>query len=224
MSRSDAYEVVIPAFNVERFVGDAIRSILAQSLPPVRVIVVDDGSTDGTGDVARACGDRVEVVRQENRGQGAATTNGVGRVTTPLVAFLDSDDLWLPGKIEKQLSHMKAQQLEAVYGHVCLMRDGESPDFSRTQPNWNRTTLLMRTEAFRRVGAVDDMPALHGDMIDWVARARDLAIRMEMMPDVLSIRRIREGSLTYRRGGEHGYLTAVKAALDRRRAQVGKPS
>lgn len=224
MSRSDAYEVVIPAFNVERFVGDAIRSILAQSLPPVRVIVVDDGSTDGTGDVARACGDSVEVVRQKNQGQGAATTNGVGRVTTPLVAFLDADDLWLPGKIEKQLSHMKAQQLEAVYGHVCLMRDGEAPDFSRTQQNWNRTTLLMRTEAFRRVGSVDDMPALHGDMIDWVARARDLGIRMEMMSDVLSIRRIREGSLTYRRGGEHGYLTAVKAALDRRRAQVEKPS
>jgi hypothetical protein len=85
--------------------------------------------------------------------------------------------------------------------------------------------MFARTGSFRRVGDVHDMPAYHGDMVDWVARARDLGIRIEMMDLVVALRRIHEGSLTYRRGGEHGYLTAAKVALDRRRARaITEPS
>ncbi len=213
-----AYTVVIPAWNVERYVGEALRSIVGQSLPPVRIVVVDDGSTDGTADVARSFGDLVEVIRQPNQGQGRAMTVGMARVTTPFTAFIDADDIWLPGKMETQFACLKAGELDVVFAHVCLMNDGHPPDFSRTQENWSRTTMLMRTAVFRRVGDVLDMPALHGEMVDWVARARGIGVRMEMMPDVLSVRRIREGSLTYRRGGERGYLAAAKSALDRRRA------
>ena len=74
MPEADAYSVVIPAYNAERFIGPAIESMLAQATPPETIIVVDDGSTDGTAEAARAAGGIVRVVRQANAGQGAATT------------------------------------------------------------------------------------------------------------------------------------------------------
>jgi hypothetical protein len=142
-------------------------------------------------------------------------------VTTPLIAFNDADDLWLPGKMALQIARLAADDLEMVFGHVHLMRDGQPADTTTRQPVWNRTTLLARTASVHRIGEVRDMPALHGDMIEWVDRARFLGIRMAMMEEALAIRRVHPGSLTYRRGGEHGYLTAVKAALDRRRGRAG---
>jgi glycosyltransferase involved in cell wall biosynthesis len=221
LPKAEAYSVVIPAYNAERFIGPAIESMLAQAILPETIIVVDDGSTDGTAEAARAAGDIVQVVRQANAGQGAATTAGIRLVTTPLIAFNDADDLWLPGKMALQIARLTADDLEMVFGHVHMMRDGQPADTTTRQPVWNRTTLLARTASVHRIGEVRDMPALHGDMIEWVDRARFLGIRMVMMEEALAIRRVHPGSLTYRRGGEHGYLTAVKAALDRRRGRAG---
>jgi glycosyltransferase involved in cell wall biosynthesis len=221
LPKAEAYSVVIPAYNAERFIGPAIESMLAQAILPETIIVVDDGSTDGTAEAARAAGDIVQVVRQANAGQGAATTAGIRQVTTPLIAFNDADDLWLPGKMALQLARLAADDLEMVFGHVHMMRDGQPADMTARQPVWNRTTLLARTASVHRIGEVRDMPALHGDMIEWVDRARFLGIRMAMMDEALAIRRVHPGSLTDRRGGEHGYLTAVKAALDRRRGRAG---
>jgi glycosyltransferase involved in cell wall biosynthesis len=221
LPEADAYSVVIPAYNAERFIGPAIESMLAQATPPETIIVVDDGSTDGTAKAARAAGGIVQVVRQANAGQGAATTAGIRLVTTPLVAFDDADDLWLPGKMALQLARLAAGDVEMLFGHVHHMRDGQPVDTGARHPVWGRTTLVARTDSVRRVGEVRDMPALHGDMIEWIDRARHLGIRMAMMDDVVAIRRVHPASLTYRRGGEHGYLTAVKAALDRRRNRAG---
>jgi glycosyltransferase involved in cell wall biosynthesis len=222
----DAYSVVIPAWNAARFIGPAIASILAQPAPPETIIVVDDGSTDDTAEAAAACGAGVKVVRQENAGPGAATNAGARLVTTPLIAFNDADDLWLPEKMALQTARLARDDLELVFGHVHLTRDGPAVETGARRPMWTRTTMLMRTASFRRTGALRDMPGLHGDMIEWVDRARYLGVRMAMMDEVVAIRRVHPASLTYRRGGEHGYLTAVKAALDRRRAaaRAAKPA
>lgn len=216
------YSVVIPAFDAARFIQAAIASLLGQSLPPAAIIVVDDGSTDDTGTLAARSDPRVRVMRQENRGQGAATTAGVALVETPLLAFLDADDLWMPTKAARQIARLEAEpQLDCLFGHLYRMRDGEAVDTEHRQAHWGRTTMMIRTEAFRRVGPVVDMPNLHGDMIDWIDRARQIGVRMELMDDVLAVRRVHKDSLTYRRGGERGYLAAVKAGLDRRRAAGG---
>jgi len=120
---SEAYSVVIPAYNAGETIEDALRSILSQNIAPMAVIVVDDGSTDDTGARANAFDARVEVIRQENQGCGAATNRGLSAVTTPLVAFLDSDDLWLPGKAERQLALLDARpDLAGVFGRAQIFK------------------------------------------------------------------------------------------------------
>jgi GT2 family glycosyltransferase len=92
--------VVIPAYNRERLLGEALKSVAAQTVQPAEVIVIDDGSTDRTLEIARLHGAR--VFQQSNRGPSAARNVGIVAATSPWIAFLDSDDIWLPNKLELQ--------------------------------------------------------------------------------------------------------------------------
>lgn len=103
MFESPRVSVIIPTFNRARCVGEAIESVLSQSFHDFELIVVDDGSTDDTPAVLARFGTRVRVLRQPNRGVSAARNTGVLAAQGEWVAFLDSDDLWVPGKLEVQL-------------------------------------------------------------------------------------------------------------------------
>lgn len=96
--------VVIPTFNRSATIAAAIESVLQQTYHDIELIVVDDGSTDGTSQVLRGFGDRVRVVRQANAGPSSARNRGVAAARGCLLAFLDSDDVWLPEKIERQVT------------------------------------------------------------------------------------------------------------------------
>src|SRR5690349_17735421 len=96
------YSVIIPAFNAAATVGRAIDSAVSQTLPPVEVIVVDDGSRDDTFSAASKFGGNVKVIRQTNAGPGAARNRAVSESTGEWLAFLDADDSWLPHKMERQ--------------------------------------------------------------------------------------------------------------------------
>jgi glycosyltransferase involved in cell wall biosynthesis len=109
--------VVIPAYNHARYVGEAIRSVLAQTFQDFEVIVVDDGSTDETGEVVAALKEpRITYVRQSNRGQAAARNTGIRASSGEYVAFLDDDDLWLPDKLETQVGVLDSRAEVAL---VC---------------------------------------------------------------------------------------------------------
>ena len=99
--------VVLPAYRSSRFLGDALESLFAQSLPPDEIIVVDDGSPEDEEGVVRPYLDRVSYVRTENRGPGAARNLGVSLTHSPLVAFLDADDLWEPQKLLAQVAYLR---------------------------------------------------------------------------------------------------------------------
>jgi glycosyltransferase involved in cell wall biosynthesis len=94
--------VVIPAYNRAIFLPETLKSVFNQSLPPSEVIVVDDGSTDDTGEVLRAYGSQIRTLRQGNRGVSAARNAGVAMASGELLAFLDADDVWHPRKLERQ--------------------------------------------------------------------------------------------------------------------------
>jgi glycosyltransferase involved in cell wall biosynthesis len=96
--------VVIPAYNYARYLPAAIESALAQTHPPLEVIVVDDGSTDDTPRVLAAFSDRIRALRQTNQGAGAARNTGIAAARGDYLAFLDSDDLWRRDKLELQLA------------------------------------------------------------------------------------------------------------------------
>jgi glycosyltransferase involved in cell wall biosynthesis len=218
-----SYSVVIPAFNAAQTIGQAIRSILDQTILPTEIVVVDDGSTDGTAAAAAGLGSQVTIISQDNRGPGAATTAGFDRVKTPFVATLDADDLWLPHKIARQAALFDRDPgVAGVFSLARLFADGTNPN-----PNgdgvvkrlWTRTTLLFRTEAARAVGDFIDLPGQLGEVIDWLARSRDLGHRHTLVEEILALRRIRPGSLSHRLDAERsrGYLAAARAALERKR-------
>jgi glycosyltransferase involved in cell wall biosynthesis len=106
--------VVIPAYNAAPFIADAVDSALRQTRPPAEVVVVDDGSTDGTLEALRGFGERVIRVRQANRRQAAARNEGVRRTHGELLAFLDADDIWEPQKLEAQVSLLRAPRAAGV--------------------------------------------------------------------------------------------------------------
>ncbi|MGC4053254.1 MAG: glycosyltransferase family A protein [Paludibaculum sp.] len=109
---------VIPTYNRERTIGSAVDSILGQSYPNVEVIVVDDGSTDGTEQRLQQYGEKIRVIRQKNAGPAAARNRGIAAARGKYVAFLDSDDIWMPDKLERQVQLMEAAG-EAVPCCVC---------------------------------------------------------------------------------------------------------
>jgi glycosyltransferase involved in cell wall biosynthesis len=220
------YSVVIPAYNAADTIQAAVGSVLGQTRPPESILVVDDGSTDRTATVVAAMAGPVTVIRQANAGPGAATTAGLERVRTPFVAMLDADDLWLPGKAARQLARFAEEpDVAGVFTLARLFADGHAPDPDRAGPVrrlWTRTTLMFRTRAARDVGAVVDLPGRIGEMVDWLARSRDLGHRHAMLEEVLALRRVRPGSLSYALDAERsrGYLVAAHAALQRRRRRA----
>ncbi|HEX8108831.1 MAG TPA: glycosyltransferase family 2 protein [Kofleriaceae bacterium] len=100
--------VIVPTFNRARWLGNAIRSALQQLQAGDELIVIDDGSTDDTREVVAAFGERVTYVRGEHRGAGPARNLGLARARGDLVAFLDDDDEWLPGKLARQRAFLDA--------------------------------------------------------------------------------------------------------------------
>ncbi|MDB5507214.1 MAG: glycosyl transferase family 2 [Devosia sp.] len=215
------YSVVIPAYNAEATIAAAIRSILEQTVPAEAIIVVDDGSTDGTVAAATAAG--ATVLQQANAGPGAATTRGLAAIQSEFLATLDADDLWLPHKLERQFVALAADlNLAGVFAQMASFRDDPTTaDLASGRDGWSRSTMLIRTDIARQTGALIDPPSKIGDMIDWLARVREAGHALLMLPEVLALRRIRPGSLTYQRSAADnaGYLAAARAALLRRRAR-----
>jgi len=95
---------IIPTYNYGRFLREAIDSVLAQTYPVLELIVVDDGSTDDTPQILASYGDRIRAIYQTNGGVGAARNRGIAEARGEYVAFLDSDDIWLPAKLEKEIA------------------------------------------------------------------------------------------------------------------------
>ncbi|ESY67781.1 glycosyl transferase family 2 [Mesorhizobium sp. LNHC232B00] len=214
------YGVVIPAFNAAATIGAALDSVLAQTVKAEAIIVVDDGSTDDTVAVIEAMNLPVAVLRQENAGPGSATTRGFAALSTPFVATLDADDLWLPDKIEKQRACLDRHPGTAgVFAHWRTFR-GDRPDLPETTSvaGWSRTTMLIRQEVVTAVGPIVDPRGGRGEMIDWIARVREAGFVLAMLDDVLALRRIRPGSLSYGRdpARDRGYLEVARLAMKRR--------
>lgn len=123
LTRAPRVSVVIPVYNGERFVKRAIESTLNQVYQDREVIVVDDGSTDGTGRILEGFGDRVRILRQPNRGAYAARNLAIRHALGEFVAFLDADDEWLPERLALQVPKLDADQtVGLVFG------DGEIVD------------------------------------------------------------------------------------------------
>jgi len=117
MNSKPLISVIIPTFNSASFVADAVASALEQTYPPLEVIVIDDGSTDNTQEILAPHWNVIRYVKQPNAGAAAARNRGLDIAKGDWVAFLDSDDVWLPEKLEKQAACIQAHCDSAL---VCV--------------------------------------------------------------------------------------------------------
>jgi glycosyltransferase involved in cell wall biosynthesis len=222
--------VVIPAHNSGSYIAPALDSILVQKHRPVEILVVDDGSTDGTAQTVRGYGPEVRVIEQEQRGHPAARNAGIHAAAGEFLAFLDHDDLWAPDKLELQIASFERNPaLDLVFGHIQNFFTPELKPEERARlavplqplPGLLQGAMLARRKSFDRVGLFAEDRSV-GDFLDWYGRAMLARMNVEMLPDTVVYRRIHANN--FQRKHKHQrreYLRAVKNLLDRRRAVLG---
>jgi glycosyltransferase involved in cell wall biosynthesis len=224
--------IIIAAYNAEDTLAETLASVLSQTLPPDEIIVVDDGSTDRTVQVAAAASNSIRIIRQNNRGPAAALNVGVKLATSDVFGFVDADDLWERDKLALQ-SHVLAEQpeLDGVSGHMttflCPTNDSETnkryrlPD--RPEACWLSGALLLRRHCFERCEPfAENLWA--GYYIDWYDRARAAGFVFSMLPNIVLHRRIRPGSLSHRsRRRDVAMVEMARRAIERRRERGALP-
>jgi glycosyltransferase involved in cell wall biosynthesis len=225
--RALAVSVVVPVHNGMRFLGHAIESVLAQRHPALEILVVDDGSTDQTPDVANAMAGAIRYIRQENRGPAAARNAGIRLARAEVLAFVDADDLWPAGKLDRQLPVLAAgRPVDIVMGYtqpMIMTRPVE--DVRALQPVLSpRLSLsvgasLYRRSVFERFGAFDEAIRVAEDL-DWLLRAREAGARIQVVNAVTLLYRENPGSLTYEKDpAQLSFFRVLKRSLDRRRTE-----
>jgi glycosyltransferase involved in cell wall biosynthesis len=229
MIESPLVSVIIPVYNYERYLAEAIDSALNQTYQHLEVIVVDDGSTDRSAEVAMSFADKgVRYCHLAHVGIGPARNTGVELAQGDFLAFLDSDDRWPEEKIEKQLVAFESDPaLEMIFGHVVQLQNGpawesgikdKNPAAATMVPGMVPGTMLIKRAAFFRVGKFQGDWKV-GEFIDWYARAVELQIRSLVLPDLFLWRRIHDSNQGIReRQSVSDYARVLKASLDRRRA------
>ncbi len=238
MSSDPLVSVVIPAFEAERYIGEALESVRAQTYSPVETIVIDDGSADRTAEVAAGF-DGVTVIVERNRGPSAARNRGFVASGGELIAFHDSDDVMTPDKLAVQAGHMldnpsvgctlAEQELLVEEGaELPFWAEGSKvptvmparPARADDEPDVHTMTMVLRREAFERVGGFDETMRTAED-IDWLLRAREAGVEIARLQAVLLRRRVHPGSLTQdAAASREGHFRALKARIERNRARA----
>jgi len=230
MNDSPLVSVIIPVYNYERYLGEAIESVLSQTYQHLEVIVVDDESTDRSAEVAESFAGRgVRYCKQVHAGIGPARNKGVELAQGDFLAFLDADDRWPEEKLELQLRAFENDRaLEMVFGQAAQLQNGPEWEAgvkdrklpaSGLVPGMVAGTMLIKREAFARVGEFPGGLKV-GEFIDWYARAVQLQIRSITLPDLFLWRRIHDSNTGVReRQSVTDYARVLKASLDRRRAE-----
>lgn len=221
---SSLVSVILPVHNGARYLREAISSVLAQGPFDLEVVVVDDGSTDDSAEVASTFGPPVRCVSQPQGGVAAARNTGLERARGSFVAFVDADDFWPSNKLKTQLAALTNDPaLEAVFGHVQQFL--EEPDtgvrqLGPVQAGHTPSTMLIRMEALRRVGLFNVAVPL-AESVDWYARAVDANLRYTVLPDIVLHRRIhgQNTGIQKREDQERTYLQVLRAVLQQRRAK-----
>jgi len=219
--------VMIGVYNGAPYLAEAIRSVQAQTYRPYELIVVDDGSDDGSAEVAQGF-EEVHYIFQERGGNGAARNRAVEAARAEFFAFLDADDRFTAEKLAHQMDALEADAgLDMVFGHVSEFVSPELGDEERagirppapeplpwTAPN----LMLIRKASFERVGGFSTELRV-GVTVDWFARASEAGLRSLVLPEVVLERRLHTQNNGLReRDARSQYLHVLKAAMDRRRA------
>ena len=221
--------VIVPCYNAAKFLPDAVASVRAQNYAPVEILVVDDGSTDETPQVAEGLGVGIRYFRQANAGPASARNHGLREARGELIGFADADDQWPEGKLELQVGRLLADPaLDVVTGRIRYIElpgakkldlPFESPD--NTVAHIHLGAGLYRRRAFDRVGLLDETLRISEDF-DWFLRAREAGLKIVVLYEVTLLYRLHESNMTRELTARELMLTRVlHDSLARRRQKSG---
>lgn len=183
MSANPTVSVVIPCYNAARFIGETLRSAVNQTHAPLEIIVIDDGSTDSSIQVAESFCSPVRVVRQANRGPQFARNRGIAEARGEWIAFLDADDLWMPAKLERQLS-VAADTNSAVccanYVTSVIPLDGTETIWRPTRDSLIPESFLWREPPFQTSGLMVHR-SRKARFPEWADAAEELLYILDLM-------------------------------------------
>lgn len=236
MSISGLVSVVIPAYNVGKHIAEAIDSVVAQDYPQLELIVVDDGSQDDTAEVVASRYPQATLIRKANGGAASARNAGIRAASGEFIAFLDADDIWLPGKLAAQVAHFRAHPDVGMnctdFGRWACDEQGVFPDplsaipdqtgipadaIDRDHSGWIyhkllldnfvwTTTVMMRRSLVDRVGLYDEGFRLGQDYEYFLRAARETEIHR--LAHAYALYRLHPSSATVR-GLDYNYAARV---------------
>jgi glycosyltransferase involved in cell wall biosynthesis len=217
--------VIIPVYNVEKYIAETLQSVLAQTYPNFEIIIVDDESCDRSIEICQHFNDpRIRIIHQKNRGLAGARNTGIRHATGDYIALLDSDDLWLPDKLEKQIEHLErfpkvgvsfsrsafideSGKPIGVY-QMPKLRDITAPYLMCRNPIGNGSAPILRREV---LGDIEFTANLHGkeetfyfdecfrrseDIECWIRIVLQTEWQIEGIPDALTLYRVNTISLS----------------------------
>jgi glycosyltransferase involved in cell wall biosynthesis len=192
--------IIITAYNVEKYIAEAVESALKQTYKNFEIIVINDGSTDNTLDVLKTFENKIILINQDNIGLAKTMNKGLKLATGELVSFLDGDDIWVDDKSAKQIKEFEKNPcLEATFGKMEqfltpeLMANQDRFQFQKgALPAQSKATALFRKEVFEKYGNFPDVRTL--DFVIWFDKAKAHGIVFNQTNDLTVYRRVRENS------------------------------
>lgn len=202
-----SYEVavVIPSYNCAPFLARALDSVLGQTYRDFRIFVIDDGSADATGDVLQLYSDRTVCLRQPHAGAAAARNRGISASSSPYIAFLDADDLWLPTKLERQVHLLRnradvglacsdfsisgaRENIASYFERVRVPADGRMFEHLVRECFLSTSCVVVRRRAIEDVGLFEESLAVSEDLNLWlrIASRWNVAVAREVLVAVRS--------------------------------------
>lgn len=220
--------VIIPAYRAEKYIAEAIESALNQTLKPIEVIVVDDGSPDKLSEIAKKYEPKVRLFKKENEGIPKTRNFGLQKATGNLIAFLDADDYWPETHLEFLYSKLEEDENTAmVFGFT---QEFMSPELSEEQIENKRDVILskvpvpgsalIKKEIFEVVGIFDESLQA-AEFIDWYDRAKSKEVPSEKIDKTVLYRRLHmENNGVVNKSSQQDYLKVLRASLARKRSQT----
>jgi glycosyltransferase involved in cell wall biosynthesis len=201
---SNQIDIIMPIYNGEAFIAQSIDSILQQSVKDVRIIVVNDGSSDRSLKIVSALAKKhanIELIDLPHRGPSATLNEALKHVTAPWLAFLDCDDLWHTEKLAKQLDYLIANPtVDLCFTQLTEFDDSNKltgAHAARTQAlnGIGKSALLCRPTVFEAVGGFNEETQM-GDFVEWFGRCQVKGISHATLPEVLTYRRVHDGNMS----------------------------
>jgi glycosyltransferase involved in cell wall biosynthesis len=217
--------VVIPTYNGMDFLAETVESAANQTAPPAEIVVINDGSTDGTGDLLRELVHRFPTLRwvtQPNGGEASARNRGIEESRGELIAFLDHDDLWLPQKLERQLAHLEANPSLGVSFSDCEYSGQHFNEWdphpeavlsvlSRSSAIASASVAVVRRSALDRVPRFEQLPHFGTDWLMWLRLAL-AGEEIGYLPETLAVHRWHRANLS---ASERTFYEAACDVFDR---------